>query len=160
MSAMKSLLRMQRLTLCLGLPLLIAGCGEKTVPLYPVTGTVLYQGKPAASAQVVFHDKRPAAAIHNLPIPRARTNEEGKFLLSSYKPDDGAPAGEYAVTVMLSSIKPADLAPPQEAAESTDPEAAGVRIVAEGKQYMDPATSGLEAVVGEQENVLPPFELQ
>jgi hypothetical protein len=147
-------------TVCLGLLVFLTGCGDKAVPLYPVTGQVMYQGKPAANAQVVFHDKRPADSIHNLPIPRARTDEQGKFQLSSYQPDDGAPAGEYAVTVMLASIKPADLAPPGESQESADPEAAGVQVPVAGKQYMDPATSGLEAVVLEQENVIPPFELE
>jgi hypothetical protein len=144
--------------MCLGVPLIV-GCGAAKVPLYPVSGQVIYQGKPAANAQVVFHDKRPAGELREIPIPRARTDAEGKFQLSSYQPNDGAPAGDYAVTVKLATITPADLAPKVEQ-ENADPEAAGVQMPAEGTQYLDVATSGLEAVVREQENVLAPFELK
>jgi hypothetical protein len=150
--------RILRSTIPLATCFLVTGCGKQTVPLYPVSGTVFYRGKPAVNAQVVFHDQRPVNKIHELPIPRGRTNVEGKFHLSCHEPGDGAPAGEYVVTVMLASIKPADLAPRREE-ENADPEAAGVQMPVEGMQYMDPATSGLKATVLEEENMFPPFEL-
>ena len=73
-----------------------ARTGEK--PLYPVRGQVLYQGKPAKGALVVFHPlgDKPAA---DAPNPHAEVAEDGSFTLTTAVPQDGAAAGEYAVTV-------------------------------------------------------------
>jgi len=70
----------------------IAGCGDGRPGTVPVSGTVTYQGKPVAEAQVVFmaEGARPASAV---------TDAEGRFTLSTFAPDDGAVAGEHRVTV-------------------------------------------------------------
>jgi hypothetical protein len=64
-----------------------------------VRGQVLQNDKPLVDALVVFHPKvdfHPA-----LPKPQAITNTEGKFTLTSLTSSDGAPLGDYAITVEL-----------------------------------------------------------
>jgi hypothetical protein len=63
-----------------------------------VSGTVHVDGVPAAHAMVVFHYKDPATKK----LTRAGDafiEADGSFVLSTYAPNDGAPAGEYVVTV-------------------------------------------------------------
>lgn len=132
------------------------GCGgESKAPLHPVSGQVLLKGRPAANALVVFHDSRPSEELRNLPIPRATTDSEGRFRLSSYMPDsfDGAPSGEYVVTVTLpAAAAPSDVAEvdPESIAESPDQ--------LRGK-YADPNASPLRAEVKDGDNQLPPFDV-
>jgi hypothetical protein len=84
---------------------LLAGCaaGDR-VPLYPVHGQVYYKGSPAAGALVVFHPRDPAPGQSQKPI--AYTDAEGRFTLTTEKPGDGAPAGEYTMTVVLRERMP------------------------------------------------------
>ena len=64
---------------------------------YPVRGQVLFKGRPVAGAMVVLHPLGPAAAGQK---PLAYTDAEGRFGLTTDRPGDGVPAGEYAVTVV------------------------------------------------------------
>lgn len=76
------------------------GCGPSgpaRLPVHPVSGSLTFQGKPLANALLVLHPKtkdpeRPFSA-------RAQTDANGAFKVTTYDQDDGAPAGEYAVTV-------------------------------------------------------------
>jgi hypothetical protein len=75
---------------------LLAGCGgPEPVKLYPVAGRLLVNGLPAANAMVAFH---PADGGATCPV--GLTGKDGTFRLTTRKPGDGAPAGEYAVTVV------------------------------------------------------------
>jgi hypothetical protein len=81
--------------------ILLAGCGgppEGRVAAYPVQGKVTFKGRPLAGALVTF---RPAkgTASGDLPGATGRTDEEGVFRLSTYGADDGAPAGDFLVSV-------------------------------------------------------------
>ena len=78
--------------------LLTASCsGRKSV--YPVHGQVVDRNnKPAAGAQIFFHPTDPNYTDLNRPI--GKTDETGHFSLTTYTEGDGAPAGEYAVTVL------------------------------------------------------------
>lgn len=73
------------------------GCAkENREPLYPVHGHVTFNGQPAAGVQVYFT----APDEQGLPaVPRAVTEADGSFELSTYAPRDGAPAGQYRVTI-------------------------------------------------------------
>jgi hypothetical protein len=74
-------------------------CGDgRFRKTYPVKGQVLYEGKPAAGAKVFFHPQE----YPDDPWlkPRGTVDDEGFFTLSSYRVDDGVPAGSYAVTVV------------------------------------------------------------
>ena len=63
---------------------------------YPVSGRVLYEGNPATGAVVILHAIGGAATGER---PRAKADGKGEFTLSTFTKGDGAPAGEYAVTV-------------------------------------------------------------
>jgi hypothetical protein len=88
--------------LALSLLLVVAGCGSSAdaqrVAVHPVSGEVTFNGKPAAGAFVVFHSKQGDASF---PAPRAYVDPQGRFSLSTYDGGDGAPVGEYAVTLVL-----------------------------------------------------------
>ena len=66
---------------------------------YPVRGQVLHEGSPTAQAQVTFH-LFDAATKKYTRTGDAFVDGDGAFVLSSYTPNDGAPVGEYAVTVV------------------------------------------------------------
>jgi len=82
---------------CLAALLLIQGCGssepsassEKTVP---AAGTVTYQGKPLENYRVTFmaEGRRAATAI---------SDADGKFVLGTDAPGDGAPAASHKVAI-------------------------------------------------------------
>jgi hypothetical protein len=60
----------------------------------------MYKGKePATGALVVFHPASSGDATNPL-RPTATVGEDGSFVLSTYKPEDGAPAGDYSVTIV------------------------------------------------------------
>jgi hypothetical protein len=148
-----------------------ASCAkQEVVAIYPVSGRVLQHGTPVAKAMVVFHDKRPTEDVHKLPIPRATTDADGTFHLSSYTHNDGAPAGEYLVTVILnaSTALPSEPVASEASSKTGDGIADQVSVDPEStpaprnllqNKYADPETSGLEAIVAESNNDLPPFEI-
>jgi hypothetical protein len=113
---------------CAGVTL--AGCGAKGPALHPVSGKVLVNKKAAEHATVVLHPLNPADPT--LPKPRGKVNADGSFTLTTVSVNDGAPAGEYKVTVeqWLAGTRPDD--PPAN------------RLPA---KYASPETSGLTATV-------------
>ena len=90
------------LSLCLTM---ISGCGEPSnrLPVYPVQGVVQWNGKPLGNAMVTLHpvDKSDSRAT----TARATTDANGKFVVSTYDAHDGAPEGEYKVTVERYQLK-------------------------------------------------------
>jgi hypothetical protein len=63
--------------------------------LYPVHGKLLHKGKPVGGATLVFHPKTGDA---NAFPPTASTEDDGTFTVTT-QTQQGAPAGEYVVTV-------------------------------------------------------------
>ncbi|MGO8748111.1 MAG: hypothetical protein ACLQNE_19225 [Thermoguttaceae bacterium] len=129
-----------------GLMLQFASCGRGGhAPAYPVTGKVLFKGKPAEGAQVTFiglDEKDPKS-----PKPGAQVKKNGVFRLSTFLSYDGAPAGRYAVTVVYRSPlrKVND--------ENTGPDLLRGR-------YADAKTTPLKAEIKTGNNELEPFDLQ
>ena len=82
---------------------LAGGCsGEPPRPaVYPVTGQVVFDGRPAAGAIVSFH---PKGAPGQFPTPSAKADGRGNFSLTTYQAEDGAPQGDYIVTVELRPV--------------------------------------------------------
>jgi hypothetical protein len=85
---------------------LASSCGRSKIPevqgklpVFPVKGKLLLDGKPLANANLVFHPRTALPKDASQFLPRGRTNEEGAFALTTYSDSDGAPAGEYRVTV-------------------------------------------------------------
>jgi hypothetical protein len=80
----------------------LTGCGAKKV--YPVHGQVLAgKNKPAKGAVVVFHSA--AGDDDNEARPVATVDDKGEFVLSTYKNGDGAPVGEYHLTIIWPAPK-------------------------------------------------------
>jgi hypothetical protein len=80
------------------LALVIAGCSKPGwLETYPVKGVVRVDGKPAKDAMITFHPREQTGERPY--IPTGKTNENGEFTLSTFVADDGAPAGEYDVTI-------------------------------------------------------------
>ncbi len=128
----------------------LAGCGSSTdanqLPVFPVKGQLAFHGKPASGAYVVLH---PKAAVGSKVIPpRGQVREDGTFSLSTYSADDGAPAGEYKVTVELHSI----------VKQANGDFSRGPNLVP--KQYGNPKTSPLTVQIAEGENTLQPIVLK
>lgn len=97
----------------LSVALLIPACsGSGMKPTYPVAGRVTVQGKPAAKAVVGFHPTGENAAARPQILPNADCDADGRFTLSTYLKGDGAPEGEYAVTVFWAETRPSPDAEP------------------------------------------------
>jgi len=79
--------------------LALAGCsGESNrIPVHPVQGAIEFRGQPAAGALVSLHLQE--GEDTSVPSPRATVGPDGKFNLTTYESADGAPAGDYVLTV-------------------------------------------------------------
>jgi hypothetical protein len=118
--------------------------GPRHQPVFHVAGQVLFNGKPVPYAFVVLH---PVTASSTEKVsPRAQADATGTFAISSYGNADGAPSGEYSVTVQKfrppmdgDTRPPANLLPPR---------------------YADPTTSGLVVQVHDGDNTLEPLQLK
>ena len=71
--------------------LVVAGCGQSET--VSVSGTITLKGKPADQAEVMFNPKGAGRMATGV------TDANGKFTLSTAKPNDGAMPGEYVVTL-------------------------------------------------------------
>jgi hypothetical protein len=114
--------------------------------VYPVTGKVLVNGRPAAGAAIVLHPQDPSLSAR----PRAVVQSDGSLAVTTYEPGDGAPAGEYKATV-----------------EWRRP-AAGQEVGGDGPpppnvlppDYASSATTPLTVTVEEGENEIPPLRFE
>jgi hypothetical protein len=135
-----------RLSLFFGLAAaaLLAGCGKPQGPVCaPVKGSITYKSKPLAEAMVVLH--RVGGDVEGNQKPMAYTDANGEFVLTTFSHNDGAPPGEYAITVELRA-----------------PEMTGEEITRSGPnllptQYSKPETSGLKTTVVDGDNVIQPI---
>jgi hypothetical protein len=118
-------------------------------PLYPVKGKVLHKGQPLKDAVVTFHPKGDKSITTVLPV--GKSGEDGSFsLITGVK--EGAPAGEYVVTV----ICPEETKLPKGKISTAPPES---RDRFEGA-YANRETSTLRAEIKPGANELNPFELK
>src|SRR5262249_36217051 len=88
----------------------VTGCSANAEtprkPVHPVRGSIFVDGQPAADAFVLFHpvsdpDRYPTKAF-------GRVGKDGSFRLSTYDTGDGAPAGDYAVTITWRRLNEAE----------------------------------------------------
>jgi hypothetical protein len=127
-----------------------ASCGGKYPKAYPVSGKVLVNGQPAKDCQVTL--VRTGGPDLPMPVtPNGVTDEKGEFRLTTYAVDDGAPEGDYVVTIEWRDRS--GLAQ----SEFGGPDRLG------GEYAKTDKTKGLPGFVvkvGQQAVILPPFELK
>jgi hypothetical protein len=77
----------------------VVGCAKpkevETLKAVPASGEVLLNGKPLVDATVSFISADGKISC------RAVTDDQGKFVLSTYDPNDGAPPGKYQVLISI-----------------------------------------------------------
>jgi hypothetical protein len=127
---------------------LLCGCGAGKAPwetVHPAKGAVSKNGKPIKDAELLFFPEDDL--VPESVRPRARTTENGEFVVSTYGTGDGAPAGTYKVTVIHHQVviqkdtvatKPNDLP----------------------RKYASPETTDLTIEIAAGENQLAPFNLK
>jgi hypothetical protein len=110
----------------------------------PVTGKLFINNQPAVEARVTFV---PTGKANDgfTPNPYARVEADGSFSLSTYRAKDGAPVGDYAVTVVWTK------------AESPGGRERGPDLL-KGR-YAKPQQSPLRVQVVDGKNDLEPFRL-
>lgn len=124
----------------------LASCGKKEKPLYPTEGKLLINGEPAANVTVFFHTTDPAASSDTRPF--ATTELDGSFKLTTRAVNDGAPAGEYVVTILYEPVN-SPLSRPKGKPPTYD------------KKYESVKTSPLRAKVeAKPQNTLDPFDVK
>jgi hypothetical protein len=121
----------------------LPSCGSSRKPVYPVAGHVFLKHKPVAGATVILHPVN--AAPGDATKPAGKVDDQGEFKLTTYTQGDGAPEGDYVVTVEWRAPKrsPVDAYP----------------IDRLQGRYSDPKTSTLRAHVDRQTAQLQPIEL-
>jgi hypothetical protein len=127
--------------------LMTGGCAKEDAaraPVFPVHGQVSFKGQPTPGAFVVFH---PVEDAGDEPIrPTGQVEPDGSFSLTTYDKGDGAPPGEYSVTVEWRK-----LVTKGEEAE------AGPNVLPD--LYSKPETTPLKVTVAEEPNDLPPLQI-
>jgi hypothetical protein len=135
----------RRLTYLLPALALALGCTEAKGPVrvHPITGKVLYDGKPAAGVQVFFMPTS-APMPPDIPMnPRGVTDDAGNFSLSTFGNGDGAADGGYQVILLW---------PPE---EKEGVEEDGDRLMG----WYDARHTKLSVHLKAEDNALPPFKL-
>jgi hypothetical protein len=126
-----------------------ASCRAKPsrAPVFPVRGKVFYRGQPAAGALVFFLPLHDALADK----PHGKVDAAGAFEISTYRLNDGAPPGEYAVTILWPGPNPHSNGEGDE--DNQGPDQLGGR-------YTSGTNSTWHVKVAEQPIELDPFELE
>jgi len=136
-------------SLCLAATLAAPGCsssdGKAVAPVFPVKGKVTFEGESAAGAFVVFHPKA-SPAPGGESNPSAQVQPDGTFQLTTRSQADGAPAGNYAVTVQWNKT-----------VKQGNDSVAGPNVIP--PIYSKPDTSPIQVTVNASPNDLPPFEI-
>ncbi|HEX3601939.1 MAG TPA: hypothetical protein VHU84_17430 [Lacipirellulaceae bacterium] len=122
------------------------GCSKSDshVPVNPVAGAIQFRGQPVEGAFVSLHPKN---AIEGIPQPRASVAKDGTFTVSTFNGNDGAPEGDYIVTVQW--YKPV---------RHGDDLVGGPNVLP--AKYASPRTSDVTIHVAADENHLPPIQLR
>ena len=127
------------------LALTAASCSrESRPPVYPVRGAVMFQKKPAAKAVVVLRPTAPGPP--GATLPHGAVGPDGTFRIGTFGADDGAPAGEYVVTITWPEAR-------------TDPSGDEVTTDRLKGRFADPARSPWKVTIKEGENELGPLRL-
>ncbi len=130
-----------RIGACVGLMTLSACMDDGRRPVFPVSGKVTYQGKPTVDALITFHPQNDSDPTSR-PL-MTRVAADGSYKLYTYEMDDGAPAGQYVVTVTWIKESDNQNAPKEDLRPAKN-------LVPD--RFADAKTSPLNAQVKEQPN--------
>lgn len=137
----------------------LAGCGNPS-GLYPVHGTVLHKGEPAAGAVVYFHHEGPGASPVPT-IPFGIVEDDGHFNLACDSEGYGCPPGKYAVLVEWRDHTGDGVVAVNTRGKSKLVKRSRVRSGPDrlNGRYLDISKPLLHVEVLPRSNALPPFEL-
>ncbi len=127
-------------------PLAIVGCGESApshVATYPVEAPITFRGKPTPGACISFH---PVTPTEEVPAPRGVVTRDGQLQVSTFNGGDGAPEGEYVLTVQWNRL-----------VRRGDEVVAGPNVIP--RKYTSPQTSNLRVRIAAGDNKLDPIRL-
>lgn len=137
---MPAAIRLTRTSL-LGLPLLLASCGDDgRIEVHPVSGTVKFGDQIPVGAQIVLHPQ--GGVLPENVVAMGTVAPDGRFEIGTYDVADGAPAGEYKATIEWFKVVKAE-------------GGAGRGPNVLPRRYTDPVTSPLSISVAEQSNQIP-----
>ena len=128
--------------------MMILGCGEEssfksTVPVFPASGKIIHLGKPLAGVILIFHSTDVNQKIKS----QATTDNDGKFVATTFKTADGAPEGDYTITLVVPSNE-SDSSREDAATEGQFRKEGPVRFPS---KYQNPSTSPLKVKVTKNE---------
>ncbi|MEY4396222.1 MAG: hypothetical protein RL595_3471 [Planctomycetota bacterium] len=80
----------------------VLGCGgdpsfKPSVPVFPAKGKLEFQGKPLDGVTLIFNPVDENQKIK----PQATTDGEGNFTATTFQTGDGAPEGEFLITLVV-----------------------------------------------------------
>lgn len=145
---------MQRMFPCLvwmlfGVLVCGAGCGSGAPKTVNVSGTVEFDGQPLTKGTISFVPQAVGENEQNRPAT-GTIDDKGHYVLSTFKPGDGALPGKYLVAIVSNSNEP-----------SVEEMAEGAKITSLiPAGYNSPATSGLTATVENSGAVTLDFKLK
>ena len=128
--------------------LALAGCGQggpDRIPVFKTAGRITFNNQPAGGAFLVLHPKD--AATPNAPRPTAHVKADGTFEPTTFDSADGAPAGEYVLTVEWRKL-----------VNDRGEWAPGPNLLP--ARYSDPARSDVVVKIAAGQNDLPPIALR
>ena len=139
--------------------LVCGGCGEEVpegrLSVHPAGGKVSVKSQPAAGVFLVLHPAPGSPAARADVLPSATTEADGSFQLSTYDQNDGAPVGEYVVTLQW-----------RQSDSQSDDQRRAMALMGQkpadrfrGK-YNNPSTSPWRISITEGENVLDAIEIE
>jgi hypothetical protein len=138
----------------------LVGCGNKArLPVNPVHGRVLYKGQGVPRATVVFFPDGDAANLVGNVRPFAYTEADGSFDVKTYVGGDGAPPGDYRVSITTFYASP-KRGPVKDALVGEEAPQTFVQIPKPiSEKFANIESAGIKITIQEGENNLDPFEL-
>ena len=126
----------------------VSGCNQSDLfPTSPAAGIVKLNGQPLPGAHVWLV---PKSKVHTdaktVVRPQGMTGSDGKFVLTTYLQNDGAPIGEYDAIVLHG-----DNDPDADPTANTKP----AKTAFVPMRYKDVKTSGLLVTIKDGENDIP-----
>ncbi len=128
-----------------GVLILCEGCNNKNswqADVYPTTGTVTINGQVPEHAIVMLHYQGENHFDKRLSICWGMVDSQGQFDITTYELKDGAPVGEYALTLMW----------PSDRQKKSDDRLRGL--------YSNPESPVTMVTVTKGKNVLAPIKLE